>query len=69
VFLEERVPVSEDERIEVETDRRTTPGAKPVTERPGVLVWAVTLEPRQRKEIVLAYAVRFPREMAVPGID
>ncbi len=69
LVLEERIPVSEDERIEVEPGRETTPGWTEVKERPGILEWALEIEPRGKREVTLAYTVRFPREMRIPGID
>jgi len=69
LVIEDRVPVSEDERIVVEKGKETTPGAEENEDRPGVLEWRLTLEPRQKRDIVLAYSVRFPREMVVPGVE
>ena len=69
IVIEERVPVSEDERIVVERGKETTAGAEEVEDRPGVLEWRLTLEPRQRRDIVLAYSVRFPKDLIVPGIE
>lgn len=69
VTLEDRVPVSEDERIEVEMGKRTTPGHQPSKTRPGVLLWELKLRPRETKEVVLAYTVRFPRDLSIPGLE
>jgi uncharacterized protein (TIGR02231 family) len=69
IVIEERVPVSEDERIVVERSKETTAGAEEVKDRPGVLEWKLTIEPRQKRDIVLAYSVRFPKEMIIPGIE
>jgi hypothetical protein len=69
VHLEDRVPVSEDERIEVEMDMSTTPGSRPSERRPGVLLWTFDLAAGETREIVLAYRVRYPRDLLVPGLD
>jgi len=69
LVVEDRVPVSEDERVVVERGKETTAGAEEVKDRPGVIEWKLTLEPRQKRDIVLAYSVRFPKEMIVPGIE
>ncbi len=69
VVLEDRVPVSEDERIVVETESETTSGWTEVKDRPGVMRWTVPLDPRGRKEVLLSYSVRFPRDLIVPGIE
>jgi len=69
VVLEDRIPVSEDERIEVAPGKGTTPGFTEVKGRPGILEWKLDLAPREKKEVILEYSVRFPREMNVPGLD
>jgi uncharacterized protein (TIGR02231 family) len=68
VVVEEQAPVSEDERITVKRGDGTTPGAREVRDRPGGLQWEVALEPGQKREVVLEYAVRFPRDLAVGGL-
>lgn len=67
VVVEDQVPVSEDERITVKRGDGTTPGFREVRDRPGVLEWDVPLGPRQKKEIVLEYAVRHPKGLPVAG--
>lgn len=69
VTLEDRVPVSEDERIVVELGKTTTPDHMPSKTRPGVVLWKLNLAPREKKEIVLAYTVRFPKDLFVPGVE
>ncbi len=69
VLLEDRVPVSEDERIVVEVDKGTTPGSRPSERRPGVLLWTFDLAPSETREIVLDYRVRYPRDLFVPDLD
>jgi uncharacterized protein (TIGR02231 family) len=68
VVVEDQVPVSEDERITVKRGDATTAGVREVRDRPGVLEWDVALGPRQKKEIALEYAVRFPRDLPVGGL-
>jgi len=69
VTLEDRIPVSEDERIVVELGKTTTPDHTPSKTRPGVLLWKLTLAPHEKKEVVLAYTVRYPKELYVPGLE
>ena len=69
VTLEDRVPVSEDERIVVELGKATTPNSTASKMRPGVMLWKLTLAPREKKDVVLAYTVRFPRDLFVPGLE
>ena len=67
--LEDRVPVSEDERIVVEIGKTTTPDRTPSKTRPGVVLWKLTLAPHEKREVVLAYTVRFPKDLFVPGLE
>jgi uncharacterized protein (TIGR02231 family) len=69
LLVEDRVPVSEDEKIVVELDKSTTAGHEPSKHRPGVMLWKLTLAPREKKEMRLAYTVRLPRDVYVPGLD
>ena len=68
IVLEERVPVSEDDRIDVQLDdRRTSAGYKDSPRRPGVKIWTFEIAAGVTREIVLAYSVKYPKEMYVPG--
>ena len=69
VTLEDRVPVSEDERIVVEIGKTTTPDRTPSKTRPGVVLWKLTLAPREKKDVVLSYTVRCPKDLLVPGLE
>ncbi len=67
--LEDRVPVSEDERLVVELGKATTPNSTASKTRPGVMLWKLTLASREKKDVVLAYTVRFPKDLFVPGLE
>jgi uncharacterized protein (TIGR02231 family) len=67
--LEDRVPVSEDERIVVEVGKTTTPDHTASKTRPGVVLWKLTLAAHEKQDVVLAYTVRFPKELFVPGLE
>jgi uncharacterized protein (TIGR02231 family) len=69
VVVEDRVPVSEDERIQVEMGKDTTPGHKEVPDRPGILEWTLDLAPKEKREILLTYTVRFPKDLIIPGLE
>lgn len=69
LILEDRVPVAEDERITVQLGKETTAGWEPSKRRPGVMLWTLELGPGEERELVLAYTVRHPRDMALPGLD
>lgn len=66
VKLEDRVPVSEDERIRVEIEKGSTPSARKLDDRPGVLEWTLDLGPGEKREVVLEYSVRYPKDLIVP---
>lgn len=70
VRLLDLVPVSREEDIRVEV----LDGSTPVTEpddpmKPGVKAWLLVVDPQQEKALELRYQVRFPRGMAVSGLD
>jgi uncharacterized protein (TIGR02231 family) len=69
VVVEDRVPVSEDERIVVEVGKTTTADHTPSKTHPGVISWKLTLAPHEKKDVVLAYTVRYPKEMLVAGLE
>ena len=69
LVLEDRLPVSEDERIDVEIGKETTPGYKDSERRPGVKIWTLEFEPGEKREVVLSYSVRYPKEMQLPEIE
>jgi uncharacterized protein (TIGR02231 family) len=69
VVVEDRVPVSEDERIVVEMGKATTADHTPSKTRPGVVSWKLTLAPHEKKDVVLSYTVRYPKEMLVAGLE
>jgi uncharacterized protein (TIGR02231 family) len=65
IVLEERVPISEEERIKVEISEATTPGSVELKERPGVLNWKLELKPKEKRDVTLEYAIRHPRDLPV----
>jgi uncharacterized protein (TIGR02231 family) len=70
LVLEDRIPVSEDERIVVELDdKKTTEGFEDSPRRPGVKLLTLDLEPGEKREILFAYSVRYPKDLAVAGLE
>lgn len=67
--LEDRIPVSEDERVVVELGKQSSPGYAPSKTRAGVMLWNLTLAPKAKQEITLEYTVRFPKELFIPGLE
>ncbi len=41
----------------------------PSKTRPGVVLWKLTLAPHEKKDVVLAYTVRYPKDMLVAGLN
>jgi len=62
------VPVSREKEIEVEVMEGTAP-AKDDPERPGIRIHELQLGPRDEKVVEIRYRVRFPRGMAVAGLE
>jgi uncharacterized protein (TIGR02231 family) len=69
LVLEDRLPVSEDEQIVVQIGDATTPGYRDSERRPGVKLWTIELAPGAKREIVLDYTVRWPRDLYLPGLE
>jgi uncharacterized protein (TIGR02231 family) len=66
VAIEDRMPVSEAEDIQVETLPMTTPPtARDLRDRRGVLEWAFELPPGETREIKLGWRIRWPKDKNV----
>ncbi|MEM7055095.1 MAG: DUF4139 domain-containing protein, partial [Pseudomonadota bacterium] len=60
----DQMPVSTDERIEVELTRATTtPDERDVDDQPGVLAWNLDLGAGQSREIIIGYSVSYPENI------
>ena len=57
IAVQERVPVSEIDKVKIEVERRQTTDAKQ-PDGDGLLNWSVTLPPAGRKRVVLRYSVK-----------
>jgi uncharacterized protein (TIGR02231 family) len=69
VKIEDQIPVSENEDIQVEMLPVTTPPtARDLRDRRGVLEWAFDAKPGETREIKLGWRVRWPKEKAVQFI-
>ncbi len=69
VKLFDQVPVSQNEKIKVtHVDASVKPDTEKYKDREGVYNWTLTLQPRDKKEIILSYTVEFPRETTVSGL-
>ena len=64
--IEDQIPVSEAEDIQVETLPMTTPPtARDLRDRRGVLEWAFDVQPGETREIKLGWRVRWPKDKTV----
>jgi uncharacterized protein (TIGR02231 family) len=63
------LPVSRDEKIRVERLDGTTPATREDPERPGVRVYELSLGAREERVVELRYEVRYPRGLAVAGLE
>jgi uncharacterized protein (TIGR02231 family) len=66
IAIEDQLPVSENEEIQVEMLPATTPPtATNVRDRRGVLEWAFEAKPGEVKDIAFAWRVRWPKDKGV----
>jgi uncharacterized protein (TIGR02231 family) len=66
IAIEDQLPVSENEEIQVEMLPSTTPPtATNLRDRRGVLEWAFDAKPGELKDIALAWRVRWPKDKSV----
>jgi uncharacterized protein (TIGR02231 family) len=66
VAVEDQLPVSENEDIQVEMLPQTTPPtATDLHDRRGVLEWAFEAKPGEARDIAFAWRVRWPKDKAV----
>jgi len=70
IEVKDRIPVSDDERIEIALDDETTTvGAASDPNEPGILTWKVPVPKGAKREIDLVYRVRAPRGVVVAGLE
>ncbi len=66
----ERLPVPQDERIEVALDEATTPpDRREVDGVLGTLAWDLTLKPGERRKLRFGYEVSWPEELELVGLE
>ena len=66
IAIEDQLPVSENEDIQVEMlPSTTTPTATNVRDRRGVLEWAFEAKPNEVRDIGFAWRVRWPKDKGV----
>lgn len=65
IVMEDQVPISQDNRIEVELE--DAKGAD-FNRETGKLTWNLTLQPLENKEILLKYNVKYPKGKNIQGL-
>ena len=66
IAIEDQLPVSENEDIQVEMLSSTTPPtATNLHDKRGVLEWAFEVKPGEVREIAFAWRVRWPKDKSV----
>jgi hypothetical protein len=63
--VEDQIPISQDSRIEVETEELQ--GAD-YNKETGKLIWRLTLQPLDNKELTLKYNVKYPKGKNIQGL-
>ena len=70
VVVADRVPISENSAIVVETLSQTTqPSEKQVGDKRGVMGWTFDLAPNETKELRLAWRVKWPADRDIDTVD
>lgn len=70
VVITDRVPISENSAIIVETLSQTTPPTeKQVSDKRGVMGWTLDLAPNETKELRLAWRVKWPADRELDTVD
>jgi len=59
IVVKDRVPISQDEKIEVRNIRIEPEGKK---DRFGIITWKVHLNPGEKKELKFAFEVKYPKD-------
>ncbi|MDP4587176.1 MAG: DUF4139 domain-containing protein, partial [Flavobacteriales bacterium] len=62
IRIEDQVPVSSNEEIEIEID--TISGGS-VSEESGIVTWDFSIKTNKEKSFTLKYSVRYPKEFVV----
>ncbi|MFD2521871.1 DUF4139 domain-containing protein [Emticicia soli] len=65
IVVEDQIPISQDSRIEVEAE--DIQGAE-YNKETGKLIWRLTLQPLDNKELILKYNVKYPKGKNIQGL-
>ena len=64
--LRDQLPVSQNSQVEVKDVEISVPPAK--RDEQGLLTWQLTLQPKEKKEILLSFTVEYPEGAIVSGL-
>lgn len=62
VTIQDQIPFSEISSLQVEQLSTTTPPTDKITDRRGVLGWTYEMKPKEKREIRVAYRLRYPAD-------
>lgn len=65
IVVEDQIPISQDSRIDVEAE--DIQGAE-YNKETGKLIWRLTLQPLDNKELILKYNVKYPKGKNIQGL-
>ena len=69
INLFDQVPVAQDDKIKVvKVESSVKPDTDKYKDHEGVYLWTLSLQAKEKKEIILSYVVEYPRDMNVDGL-
>ncbi len=66
IEIQDQLPISQNTKIEIK-DQAITPEPSKKDEK-GVLTWTLTLEPQEKKEILIRFTIEYPKGSNIRGI-
>jgi uncharacterized protein (TIGR02231 family) len=66
IEIQDQLPISQNTKIEIK-DQAITPAPSKKDEK-GVLIWTLTLEPQEKKEILIGFTIEYPKGSTIRGI-
>ena len=66
IEIQDQLPISQNTKIEIK-DLAITPQPSKKDEK-GILTWTVTLEPQEKKEILIGFTIEYPKGTNIRGI-
>ncbi len=66
IEIQDQLPISQNTKIEIK-DQAITPAPSKKDEK-GLLTWTLTLEPQEKKEIIIGFTIEYPKGSTIRGI-